>query len=109
MVQISKEELKVINEINQILPSKKRLELRLKATSTNTGYEVTKEKITALSLNSCRLTVFPDEILELPSLKRLYLNSNSLTKVPDEIFQLKNLHRLSMKNNNLNTITIIDP
>lgn len=60
--------------------------------------------IEVLHLSYCNLKIFPQEILDLPSLKALFLNGNHIAVIPKEIEQLNKLEYLEMKNNSLTTI-----
>lgn len=57
-----------------------------------------------LNLSNQKLSVLPDDFVNLTNLSDLYLNQNNFTQIPDVIFKLQNLTRLDFANNALSSI-----
>ena len=49
-------------------------------------------KNSTLNLINFNLTEFPNEMLKLIKLKKLYLNRNAIRKIPEEIYHLEKLN-----------------
>ena len=62
------------------------------------------DQITAMSLYNCGLTVFPSELLKLPTLKYLALRRNSIKNLLKQIGFLTNLEYLDLRINKLQKI-----
>jgi len=58
-------------------------------------------ELDGLYLHNNRIKKFPEELLELSSLKELKLNGNEIEKIPDEINRLKNLKKVDFSSNKI--------
>src|SRR5260221_1585859 len=65
------------------------------------GYYSENESVLALSIQSCGLTVLPESIGDLTSLRELSLRGNQLVSVPDSFWKLTTLQILSLGENHL--------
>ncbi|CAI0407156.1 unnamed protein product [Linum tenue] len=62
--------------------------------------------VTLLSLCGCGLTTLPAELLQLPTLEKLFLDNNRLTVLPPELGELKTLKVLSVDYNLLVSVPV---
>jgi len=81
--------------INKELPCKDCFEISSRC------YVKEEEQITSMSLYNCGLTVFPSELLKLPTLKYLALRRNSIKNLINQIGFLTNLEYLDLRINKL--------
>ena len=92
-------EKKIIHSIekltNKELPCKDCFEISSRC------YVKEDDQITAINLYKCGLTVFPSELLKLPTLKYLSLRRNSITNLINQIGFLTNLEYLDLRINKL--------
>ncbi|CAN1196966.1 Phospholipase A I [Linum perenne] len=62
--------------------------------------------VTLLSLCGCGLATLPPELLQLPTLEKLFLDNNRLTFLPPELGELKTLKVLSLDYNMLVSVPV---
>lgn len=65
-------------------------------------YEANGKQI--MNLIGCNLTIFPKQILEIPTLQGLFLTTNSIENVPEEICSMQNLEVLVVQGNALSEL-----
>ncbi|XP_072931650.1 leucine-rich repeat-containing protein 58 [Epargyreus clarus] len=61
----------------------------------------TKNTLRELNLSGNQLNFFPEQILDLPSLKYLYLGGNNIVNIPKDIWKLNSLQILSIGGNQI--------
>ena len=71
------------------------------------GYSSSKKTITELSLSGQRLSVLPDSIGNLQSLKKLFLSSNRLVGLPTSFANLTSLELLDVSFNFLTSFPLV--
>jgi len=100
---IHPEHLRVILELQLII--KKTLELHEKITDrSEAGVTLNEKYVEGLSLNKCRINIFPDSIKNFNTLKFLNINNNQLKQLSNSISELSQLQFLYLKNNRLKEI-----
>src|SRR5258708_21773277 len=68
------------------------------------GYYADSDRVQALSIRYCGLTVLPEAISQLTELRQLDLTGNRLTTLPDSLGQLSHLETLYLDENQLSVL-----
>ncbi|MBD3350513.1 MAG: hypothetical protein GF364_03405 [Candidatus Lokiarchaeota archaeon] len=96
---IEKEQAEIMEELNSIFT--KKLPIVENIVYNTFGVLIENRNVIGLSLFNQGLSILPEIICKLTSLKTLNLASNNLTSLPDSIKNLTSLEELSLENNKL--------
>jgi Leucine-rich repeat (LRR) protein len=62
------------------------------------------EQLETIDISRCKIEVFPENIVDLPNLKKLYIEENKLSYLPDSMQSMQNLEHISFSKNSFDHI-----